>query len=578
MNDDKLRKSAEHITMPDELKNRIIDQCDDIYAAEKRNDIGHNDHVSGVERVESHPIRRTITAVAACAVLAAGVGTGIHFMPKNGGGESASDASEISETGISSLPAEINELLDMEFVCQSSIKLTAEQRNDIKNIVSEYEWTEIEESQFGNVSEAKDLFYFEAKYGDDSLELVLFNDDRAVLRGSKLENDIYYSVKCEEMIERIENCIYPDRDAVFPDVGTAVPPLAGIAEREYKEISLSSKEPISEEKRMELDKLISETDFSLIDSESVVYGVPAYFFTDDDVESLGVKSNLTYFYSNGIAEVREYGQKWFYSYDFDTFSNAVDEILFSDSIVTGDQLVCANMLSENVSIHSQKHFENEPLSDEGKQVIYDFFRETKFRKISDFDDIQAYFCKPGCDFYNKQLGFSSYDFFCEESMWSMLFYDVGKLEVIDYVNGEQNVSYYLIYDTVGLDTSISKAFPEISSSYPPFGSLYKMGEVKVNGKAVEDYMKKNLSNAFFGYDYSNDVISDSFRDETPVYTVETNVNDRVLTIRVYEDGTVEYNDDEGKVHTFEDLGYPETMAESLLSFDISIAIDPNYYE
>jgi hypothetical protein len=40
------------------------------------------------------------------------------------------------------------------------------------------------------------------------------------------------------MIERIENCIYPDRDAVFPDVGTAVPPLAGIAEREYKEISL----------------------------------------------------------------------------------------------------------------------------------------------------------------------------------------------------------------------------------------------------------------------------------------------------------------------------------------------------
>ena len=145
MNDDKLRKSAEHITMPDELKNRIIDRCDDIYAAEKRNDIGHNDHVSGVERVESHPIRRTITAVAACAVLAAGVGTGIHFMPKNGGGESASDASEISETGISSLPAEINELLDMEFVCQSSIKLTAEQRNDIKNIVSEYQWTENEE-------------------------------------------------------------------------------------------------------------------------------------------------------------------------------------------------------------------------------------------------------------------------------------------------------------------------------------------------------------------------------------------------------------------------------------------------
>ena len=111
-----------------------------------------------------------------------------------------------------------------------------------------------------------------------------------------------------------------------------------------------------------------------------------------------------------------------------------------------------------------------------------------------------------------------------------------------------------------------------------------MGEIKVNGEVVEERMVKNLSNAFFGYDYSNNVVNDSFRSEEPVYTIETSAmqtaggEEYTLTIRVYKDGTLEYNDTEGKIHSFDKLGFPEPMGEPLLTFDIETALDPNFYE
>ena len=588
MKDDKLRKAAEKITMPDDLKNRILDQCSEISANEKRCGIDHNT-VSGVERVQSHPIRRTLTAVAACAVLAAGVGTGIHFMPKSGGSESASSTSEKElDVDESALPADISVIFNNDFVCEGSRELTEEQRNDIKYIVCGFDWTEITQEEFGNIDEADSIYYFEAVDGAYIYTLTLYDNDRAFFVRNTPEdqsedsgaevNGIYFRVKSAEIVEKMTEYFSSGDETEVPD-GEAVPPLAGIAEREYKEIGYSSDEPLSEEQRLALDKLVSETEFRLEPNCNAVYRVPAYFFTDTNAES-----SLTYFYSTGVAEVREYGKTWFYQFDFDKFSKAVDEILFPDSIYSGADLVCRNMLNENVTMHAMKLCENKALSDEGRQAMYSFLSNARFRKVDDFDDIQTYICTPSCDWYSRKLGFESYDFFCEESCWSMIFYDCGKLEVIDYSSGEQEVGYYLYDDNIGLDTAVHDAFPEFSSSYPLFGSLYKMGEIKVNGEVVEERMVKNLSNAFFGYDYSNNVVNDSFRSEEPVYTIETSAmqteagEEYTLTIRVYKDGTLEYNDTEGKIHSFDKLGFPEPMGEPLLTFDIETALDPNFYE
>lgn len=84
--DKKIKKAAEKITMPEDMKERIIKACE--ASADKniiRNDNdGYADEVSGTERIEpKRRILQTVSAVAACAVLAAGIGTTGVLLHKN---------------------------------------------------------------------------------------------------------------------------------------------------------------------------------------------------------------------------------------------------------------------------------------------------------------------------------------------------------------------------------------------------------------------------------------------------------------------------------------------------------------
>ena len=90
--DKKLKKAAEKITMSDQLRDRILDQCNN--ASTKEND--GSIEISGVERVEHKPISRIVAAAAACAVLAGGVGMTAHLLGRNGA--PADEIEESSET------------------------------------------------------------------------------------------------------------------------------------------------------------------------------------------------------------------------------------------------------------------------------------------------------------------------------------------------------------------------------------------------------------------------------------------------------------------------------------------------
>ena len=77
--DKKLKKAADKITMPEDMKERIIRACE---SAEKNNitridnEEGYAEVVSGTERVAPRiRIIRTVSAAAACLVLLAGIGT-----------------------------------------------------------------------------------------------------------------------------------------------------------------------------------------------------------------------------------------------------------------------------------------------------------------------------------------------------------------------------------------------------------------------------------------------------------------------------------------------------------------------
>lgn len=84
--DKKLRNAAEKITMPEDMKERIIRACENIDKTniERTDNDGYTEVASGTERISrKNNIIRIVSAVAACAVLAAGIGTTGVLLHKN---------------------------------------------------------------------------------------------------------------------------------------------------------------------------------------------------------------------------------------------------------------------------------------------------------------------------------------------------------------------------------------------------------------------------------------------------------------------------------------------------------------
>lgn len=84
--DKKLRNAAEKITMPEDMKERIIKACENIDKTniERIDNDGYTEVASGTERISRrNNIIRVVSAAAACAVLAAGIGTTGVLLHKN---------------------------------------------------------------------------------------------------------------------------------------------------------------------------------------------------------------------------------------------------------------------------------------------------------------------------------------------------------------------------------------------------------------------------------------------------------------------------------------------------------------
>jgi hypothetical protein len=84
----KLKDEMEKIKMSDETKERIIAACEETAknrSIEKNNNSEYTDHVFTAERVKPrNSIMRTVSAVAACALLAGGIGTTGFLLHKQG--------------------------------------------------------------------------------------------------------------------------------------------------------------------------------------------------------------------------------------------------------------------------------------------------------------------------------------------------------------------------------------------------------------------------------------------------------------------------------------------------------------
>lgn len=208
--DKKVKRSVEMIKMPDDVKERIIAECEAADKSSLSDNGKYADQVYKIEHVKSHNFRRAVSGIAACAVLAGGIGLSAHLMKKQPSPSSISASPEectdttaaaetvtesVSSTGSDDL---IEEFLSKEFTVTLSdtdesgntlpyvtfTTLTEEQRAEITDIIRKYEFTETTEEDFptGNIEPAisLDLYASQDYYNYPDFEPTSFPFENSV--------------------------------------------------------------------------------------------------------------------------------------------------------------------------------------------------------------------------------------------------------------------------------------------------------------------------------------------------------------------------------------------------------------
>ncbi len=241
--DKRVKSSIEKIKMPEDMKERIISNCE--AAIDKKAESGkYTDHVYGIEHVKKHSVLRVVSGAAACAVLAGGIGLSAHLMKKQPSPSSLSaspeeiteDPSEITsepntETNtVPDTPTESDELIE-EFMASDMLYLTVpdydclnekgepegersgplgqEYTEAAKEIVKKHKFTEIAEDEFissndwdylalGTRSPGGDFYYESSSFvfnrdGYACLSFISYNSEKLKNYEYEVErNDIKY--------------------------------------------------------------------------------------------------------------------------------------------------------------------------------------------------------------------------------------------------------------------------------------------------------------------------------------------------------------------------------------------------
>ena len=135
----KLKKAAQRVAMPEELKKRILHEAEVLTVSENE---GYKDsQVFTVEKAKPNHITHIISAVAACAALVVGIGfAGINLSRDNMSPDSLSNVSRETPPFGDITQHDIAEIMKND----SPMELTSEQIQNIAELFSGQSWEEIE--------------------------------------------------------------------------------------------------------------------------------------------------------------------------------------------------------------------------------------------------------------------------------------------------------------------------------------------------------------------------------------------------------------------------------------------------
>ena len=229
MMEKEIKSSVEKITMPDDVKKRIINKCAEIERTGANDNADYTDHVFGVERVRSHNIRRIVCGIAACAVIAGGIGTTSVLLKRQGNSQIGSEVTDemcnkISPFGDFS-SHEFNfyisyENVNYDYNAKASGTYSDETYAKLAKLLNNTEWTDGADI---NDPETKEKVY-EIFWNDDTiLNILLVSDSGYVIHQVIDQSDIndqqemakaYYSINFDEFESAVQEILASDTTVV----------------------------------------------------------------------------------------------------------------------------------------------------------------------------------------------------------------------------------------------------------------------------------------------------------------------------------------------------------------------------
>lgn len=318
---DKLKNSAENIKMPEELRTKIIQKCEDI---QKSGDSGYEDNnIFKVEKAVSHPIMRTVAGIAACAVIVGGLGyTTYQLRNFNHSFEHSSDVkaeNSFSPFGdfqsidfslfsateqFSSSINETNDIVKSEDyrICDIEANLSQEQKSALADYLNSIEWQSHENPYAPDAYTGLGYPKIRIAYNDGTSEHMISFYENGVVQhdvknpktgeGSEPE---WFMIDFEDFKKEIKEILKGTEE----DTINSISPL-DFSTFAYENIVINGSEyGITEETKAKTDNIFKTANWARIkDSEfdeSLLNGSPTINIS---VEHNGGRYSLTLFNSN----------------------------------------------------------------------------------------------------------------------------------------------------------------------------------------------------------------------------------------------------------------------------------------
>ena len=586
--DKKLKKAADQVKMPEQLKEKIMDQC-------TQNELPDTveTEVSGVERIDRKPISRTIAAIAACAVLAGGVGMTAHLL--NRGGSPADEIEESAEsepeTQETDSPFDFTgkeySITDVErdTELESSDQITAflncmdwgEQKDP--DIYAGY-YTGLQQTTHIEVRDRdKDYFYYiniahtiATPPADGETGIVMVT---AKETDDKDWADGYYAIDLDELT------VFLGDEELRQDFGmkNLWPDFAGT------NFSINGWGTSVDADKMELANIgeaIDALEFTPLDEVPEEYGQDsgeAWHLSSDQNELVLFPSGVAIYHKNIINQDNSLTNIYntYYTYDYE----AVSEILapFTETsdqreVTMPDLIGMSHELAEDQLRQLGVNFETAYISTD--QTKPGFITETKpapGNPIAPGDTVMIYISMSDVSgTVENYLGMKEEDAVVAAEYIGLepviesipAFSDKGTVIAQSVPAGSEAApENSQIVLTVSNGTG-----PVDSQGFSPFGTLCKMG-CTINGREFSDGdpTLKLISDILYGWNWSNEeTAAELYNDGLLVCTIDTIVSDAHRIIYIYADGTIEWFDtqdilaDNREIHRYRDVdGDADTM-------------------